>query len=351
MATIVKTPSGTWKALIRKQGWPTASKTHRTKRAADDWARRTEDEMVRGVYIDRAPSERLIVEIALARYEKEVTSSKKPFTQRGEKAKAKHLKAFFGKYSLAAVTPDLVATYRDKRLEEGMANNTVRLELALLSHLFTVVIQEWRIGLAYNPVANIRKPSAGAGRNRRLTEDEEKRLLAAADKHSNPMFGWLVRLALFTGMRSNELVTLTRGQVDIKRRIARLDDTKNGSARTVPLSPVAAKVFEQVLNHPIRPIDTNLIFFGEPGKDGKRRPYTFRKIWDNLKQELGLADLHFHDLRHEAVSRFVESGLGDQEVATISGHKSMQMLKRYTHLRAEDLVSELDEIEARKSRT
>lgn len=226
-----------------------------------------------------------------------------------------------------------------------MANNTVRLELALLSHLFTVAIQEWRIGLAYNPVANIRKPSAGAGRNRRLAKDEEKHLLAAADKHSNPMFGWLVRLALETGMRSNELVTLTRNQVDTMRRLVRLDNTKNGSARTVPLSLAAARVFEQALSHPIRPIDTALVFFGEPGKDGKRRPYTFRKIWDNMKQELGLADLHFHDLRHEAVSRLVESGFGDQEVAAISRHKSMQMLKRYTHLRAEDLVAKLDKIE------
>ena len=342
MATIVKTPSGTWKALIRKQGWPTKSQTFRTRRDAEDWSRRIEDEMVRGVYINRAPSERLTVETALARYDKEITPSKKPFTQRGEKGKAKHLKAFFGKYSLAAVTPDLVATYRDKRLEAGMANNTVRLELALLSHLFTVAIQEWGIGLAYNPVANIRKPSAGAGRNRRLTKDEETRLLAASDKHSNPMFGWLVRLALETGMRSNELVTLTRNQVDTDRRLVRLDNTKNGSARTVPLSTAAAKVFERALSHPIRPIDTDLVFFGEPGKDGKRRPYTFRKIWDNLKHELELVDLHFHDLRHEAVSRLVESGFGDQEVAAISGHKSMQMLKRYTHLRAEDLVSKLD---------
>lgn len=63
-----------------------------------------------------------------------------------------------GDYSLAAITPDLVAGYRDQRLEEGLSASTVRLELALLSHLFTVAIKEWRIGLVYNPVANIRKP-------------------------------------------------------------------------------------------------------------------------------------------------------------------------------------------------
>ncbi len=65
-------------------------------------------------------------------------------------------------------------------------------------------------------------------------------------------------------------------------------------------------------------------------------------MWNRLKKRIKLADLHFHDLRHEAVSRFVEMGLSDQEVSAISGHKSMQMLKRYTHLRAEDLVERLD---------
>lgn len=94
----------------------------------------------------------------------------------------------------------------------------------------------------------------------------------------------------------------------------------------------------------MRPKDCDLVFFGEPGKDKKtRRPYAFNKIFGKIKTDLGLVDLHFHDLRHEAVSRLVEAGLSDQKVSAISGHKSMQMLKRYTHLRAEDMVDELDE--------
>lgn len=96
------------------------------------------------------------------------------------------------------------------------------------------------------------------------------------------------------------------------------------------------------MDNPIRPIDTDLVFFGEPGRDGRRGPYVFQKLWARITANIGLADLHFHDLRHEAVSRLVEAGLSDQEVAAISGHKSMQMLKRYTHLRAEDLVTKLD---------
>ena len=91
MATIVKTPSGTWKALIRKTGWSTTAKTFRTKRDAEDWARRTEDEMVRGIYIQRAPSERMTIEDALKRYLSEVSSTKRPASASSDTRHAKPL--------------------------------------------------------------------------------------------------------------------------------------------------------------------------------------------------------------------------------------------------------------------
>ena len=115
MAAITKTPSNTWKAIIRKRGWPTTIKTFRTKRDAEDWARSTEDEMVRGVYINRAGAEKLLLEKALDRYLSEVSASKRESTAYAESHKAKALKKKFGAYSLAAITPDLVAEYRDER--------------------------------------------------------------------------------------------------------------------------------------------------------------------------------------------------------------------------------------------
>lgn len=222
MATIVKTPSGTWKALIHKTGWPPTAKTFRTKRDAEDWSRRTEDEMVRGVYIQRGPAERMTVEVALNRYLREVTPTKRESTQAGERKKALALTRHLGKYSLAALSSEIVAQYRDTRLAgddnaEGKpaprSNNTVRLELALLSHLFTIAIKEWDIGLPFNPVSNIRRPAPGAGRNRRLTVAENKRLLAAVDAYSNPMFSWIVRGALETGMRLSEIAGFRFGQL------------------------------------------------------------------------------------------------------------------------------------------
>ena len=161
MASIVQTASGNWKAVVRRKNWPTKAKTFRTKKDCVDWARRTEDEIVRGLYIDRTPAERMTVSEALERYEAEITPTKKASTQISDLQRSKRLIKAFGQYSLAAITSTLVASYRDKRLKSGKSNNTVRLELALLSHLFTTAIQEWGIGLTINPVLNVKKTQSG----------------------------------------------------------------------------------------------------------------------------------------------------------------------------------------------
>jgi len=85
--------------------------------------------------------------------------------------------------------------------------------------------------------------------------------------------------------------------------------------------------------------DTDFLLYGNPGRDGKRRSYQSGRVWDQALERSGVTNLRFPKLRHEAISRFVEAGLSDQQVSSIKGHKSMQMLKRYTHLRKEDFVS------------
>ena len=102
---------GTWKAVVRKTGWPTNAKTFRTKRDAEDWARRTEDEMVRGVYIQRSASERMTLEAALKRYLADVTPTKKPSTQKSERHKANTLIEHLGQ-SWEVVRYVLVGAFR-----------------------------------------------------------------------------------------------------------------------------------------------------------------------------------------------------------------------------------------------
>ena len=151
IATITKTESGTWKAIIRRKGWPTVAKTFRIKRDAEDWARTTEDDIIRGIYSPRSQSEKMTLSSAIERYLKEVTPTKKDSTQQRETGRSKQLDSSLGKYSLAALNTEIIANYRDNRLTEGKSNNTVRLELALLSHIYTTAIQEWNIGITQYP--------------------------------------------------------------------------------------------------------------------------------------------------------------------------------------------------------
>jgi integrase len=311
--------------------------------------------MVRGLYISRAPAERLTLAAALDRYLLEETPKKGESTQAAETRKAKSLKAILGKHALAAITPELVARYRDERLAtisertgRNISRDTVRLELALLSHLFTTAIREWGLGLIINPVKLIKKPSPGESRDRRLSPEEEGRLLAVAKEYSNPMAYWIIVLAIETSMRKGEILAIRRPFVNLSRRVIHLPATvtKTKKPRTVPLTKAATKVIKEAMDNPIRPNDTDLVFFGDDPDPKKRsRPYNIDSVWRTIRKRTGLVDFRFHDIRHEGVSQLVESGLSDQHVAAISGHQTMQMLQRYTHLRAGRLVSLLDAAE------
>ena len=131
MAYISQAPSGSWKVVIRRTGNPIVSKTFSLKIDAEQWARKAEDEIIRGVYIPKSYSEKTTIAKALDRYLKEITPTKKPSSQkpeiRHEKTVIKHL----GKYSLASLSAANVAQFRDMRLSEGMSASSVRLELAL----------------------------------------------------------------------------------------------------------------------------------------------------------------------------------------------------------------------------
>jgi integrase len=178
-----------------------------------------------------------------------------------------------------SLTPDIISKYRDQRLEAGRSANTVRLELALLSNLFTMALRDWRLGLTHNPVLLERTPSQPRGRDRRLQEGEEALLLSACDKHSNPMLGWIVRLALLTGMRLGEIASLRVSQVDLERRVVRLTETKNGTARTVPLPRAAVPILQAALDHPLR-----------PGMEGRAR---------KTRQSLRTVQIHVARMRRE----------------------------------------------------
>ncbi len=321
MASIRKRGPYQWQVKIRRKGYPIQSKTFETEDDAKKWSRLIESEMDRGVFCSQAEAEKTTLDEALERYLREITPEKKGAKQ--EKSRINILRqSMLAPRYLASIRGTDVAKYRDERLETR-SPITVNNELIVLSHLFTVARKEWGLEGLRNPVSDIRKPKQPTGRDRRLQTGEEEKLLALASPQLRP----LIVMALETAMRQGELLSISWKDVNLKQRTIFLSDTKNGESRSVPLSTTAIATLKKIP----RDISTPLVF---PILGVSRK-------FSSACKTAGIDDLRFHDLRHEATSRLFEKGLNPMEVASITGHKTLQMLKRYTHLRAEDLAAKL----------
>lgn len=325
MATIAKR-GDRWQARVRRTGYPEQSDTFRTKAAAERWARDIEGRMDSGGYAaTHAEAKRFTLADALDRYEREVTPRK-----RGRDRELKRITAWrqhqLAARALVEIRPRDLAAHRDARMKAGRSPNTIRLELALLSHIFTTARREWGFTGLVNPVADTAKPSLiGTARDRRLRDGEESKLLEACANRS----AWLapvVHLAIETAMRRGEIAALRDDMID--GDVIRLALTKNGTARAVPLSPAAHQALAAV-----RAACGGAIAL--PGADA------ISKEFAAAVRAAGLRNLHFHDLRHEGTSRLFEHGLALQEVAAITGHKTWSQLARYTHPKAEALAKKL----------
>lgn len=341
-----------WQARIQLVGFQPISKSFSTKADAEAWARLTEAEMVRGVFIKRTDAERTTLAEALGRYEKEVTSTKK-----GKDAEtyrlAKWKRHKLAHKALAMVKASDFAAYRDTRLGEGAAAATVRLELATISHLFNIARREWGFEGLANPIEAMRLPTAKNARNRLFLDGEEAGLLQALDPVqrddkgrlgsgcANPLLRPLVQLALATAMRRGELLGLLWENIRLADRVAHLTDTKNGHSRDVPLSSAALEVLRtlpRAIRGPVFPVTANAVKLGFiRAVERARRQYEEA----GGKDERMFRNLHFHDLRHIAVTALADRLPNIVELAAVSGHQDVRMLRRYYHPRAEDLARKL----------
>jgi len=312
-----------WRAKIRREGWPSISATFATKGEAQRWVRDQERAMDRGCWQDTREPRRTSFVDAVERYIEEVTSNHK-----GARREANRLRWWSGHlegYAIAYITPADVAEIRDRRLEE-VSPTTVRNDLATLSPLFEHARREWSYPIA-NPVQAIRWPTPSRHRERRLDPAEEQ---ALRDSARSPYQDAYLTIALETGMRRGEILAMQWEHVDLHARVVRLPETKNGEARDVPLSPAAAEALQSIP----RQISGQVWPWGSEGA---------ASMWARWLRRAGVEDLRFHDLRHEATSRLVESGrFSLTEVAAITGHKTMQVLKRYANHRATDLARRME---------
>ena len=315
-----------WQAKIRKKGHPVQTKVFRTKADAQAWARSVENEMDRGVFVSRKEAENTTLAEALDRYSKEVSALKKGAIQEISiigKVKESPLSHMY----LAAIQGKDIAKYRDAMLADSYSPITIKRRLSIISHLFTVADKEWGMDGLSNPVQRVSVQKPNNARNRRLVGDEEERLLVAAQEYGAPLPS-IIRFAMETAMRRGEIATMLWRHVDMRACVLLVPDSKTGDPRRVPLSSRALAVLDALP----RRMD---------GEVWGVRADSITQAFDRVCKRATIEDLRFHDLRHEATSRLFEKGLNPMQVAAITGHKTLQMLKRYTHLRAEDLAKML----------
>ncbi|MBM6581764.1 site-specific integrase [Microvirga sp. BT689] len=324
MATIRKRGSS-WQAQVRREGYPPLSKTFPSKADAAAWARDQERAIDRAELPTTARALKgITVGDLLRRYREAITP-----TKRGAEPEKYRIKTILAhavaQVSLNRLSPAAVAQYRDDRLKV-VKPGTVRRELAIVQHCFEIAKKEWGLPLLTNPVQQIAMPEAQRSRERRLEEGETNALVSAASA-SNWYLLPFIALAIETGMRRGELLSIRWKDVDLTAPTVRILKTKNGHPRTIPLTPKAIEVLTSLdrKDERVFPVTPNAV----------------RLAWERLRRRAGLEDLRLHDLRHEAVSRFFEYGLTVPEVALISGHRDPRMLSTYTHLRPEKVAEKL----------
>jgi len=303
-----------YQALVRLHGIST-SKTFTKKTHAQQWAKSIEVEIESGQYKVELD---LTIELALQRY-----MSDKIAHDKSSHSHVRNAIVGLGSNKADSLTSHQLVSYRNTRLLTH-SPQTVKHELSMVLRALKWARDE--LGYSDLEVPTIKMPSLPRGRDRRITLQEEAELLHALRFTSNVRN--IVSLAIETGMRRSELITMRWADINLTTRTLHIPITKTGIPRTIPLTVKAAHVLGGLQRNISGEVFS--IAAGTVSQAFKRA--CIRSKIDNLR---------FHDLRHEAVSRFFEMGLNVMEVASISGHRDLRMLQRYTHLRAENLVRKL----------
>ncbi len=318
-------------AEIRLKGYPVQSATFKRKTDANKWVQDTESAIREGRHFKTVESKKHTFADLADRYIKDVLPGK-PKQEVRQKMQMEWWKERMGVYALADVTPALIVQYRDE-LASGTtyrgtqrSPSTVVRYMAALSHAFSIAVKEWG-WLDDSPTRKVKKPTEARGRVRFLDDDERERLLTACQASKNKQLYPCVILALSSGMRQGELMGLNWQDVNLKDDYLILHETKNGDRRRVPLSGLALTLLKE--HNKIRRIDTTLLF---PSERNPQKPINLRSAFEYAIERAGIKNFKWHDLRHCTASYLAMNGASLAEIAEILGHKTLQMVKRYSHL-------------------
>ena len=356
MATIEEriSESGTaYRVKVRLKGHPVQQATFSSKTKAKQWATQTEAAIREGRYFPASVIKAKTLADAIERYSNDYLPELKDY--RGRAALLKWWNDNYGQYGLPHLTSELLSKARDKlsktykRKQSATAPNEflsparVNRHLSALSPVLTACVKEWG-WLEFNPMDKVRKKKEPAGIVRFLSKDERSSLLAVLrDPRTPPHLLPIVLLGMFTGARKNNIMTLTWQQVDFNRRVIQLLETKNGERQALPL--VEPAYSELLAWREKARKDSPLLFAGRD----PNTPINIESPWRTALANAGITKFRFHDLRHSFASELAMSGASLAEIAAGTGHKTLQMVKRYAHLSHDHTASVVERMAAKVS--
>lgn len=347
MASITKNKeTGNWEVRIRKTGFPTLCQNFKKKGDADDWAMIQETSMKMGTWVDprvQLQNDIVTLEDALTKYAQEISPFQKGHRQQLVRIN-KWKKHKIARLPIRQVDSQFLHEHVENRKKEGVASNTIRLEMTLLSRVFVAAAKKWGVKGLANPVREIEMPAGSRKRSRRITDKEFKAILGELKKECrNPHIPLVVEFGLYTCMRQSEIIGkaasgeleatdgLTWENIDMRKHTAFLPDTKSPTgkekSRTVPLFPPAVELLKSLP----RPHEGQVF---QVTQDGLIR--AFAAACKRAKVE----DCHYHDLRHEGTSRLILNGYGIHEVMAIGGWSSVEIMNIYANLKADEILKD-----------
>jgi integrase len=313
---------------IRRRGFPPACASFTRKTDAKIWINETEHAIHEGRYLERIEGRKHTLSEAIARYleEFECNIMRRTQLERWDKE--------LGARLLSDLQPvminDTIAKWKKEPNERGEMRKGAVLNrhISTLSVVLTAAVRDWQWHIR-NPVKDVRRQKEPKGRVRFLTAEERELLLAECKKSSCSFLYLIVVIALSTGMRKAEISNLRWKDVNLEQGVIILEKTKNGERRRVAIRGHALELLKD--HNRVRLLHTDLLFPGElTPVNGK--PYDFKKPWAKVKENTKIKNFVFHDLRHSCASYLAMDGASVLEIAEVLGHKTLDMVKRYSHL-------------------
>ena len=330
MASIRKLKSGKWQVVIRKANHKYIYKTFIEKAVACKFARDVESQIEKDIYTDYGNAETITIQDLIVKYRDEIVVEHKAKKQTTHKLN-KLLRYDVASQFLLRLRSSHIYSFQQQLKSERLAPKTINIYVQLLHQIWITAKKKWSINLpAQSPFELVTLEKVDNERDRVLTYKEYDSLIEKAAESKLLMLRDFIEFLYNTGARYMEAMSLLREDVDFEKKLATFRDTKNGEDRTIPLCDKAISILKRY------PFGNT--FFRVTSYD------SYNWFFNQACRRAKIEDFRTHDLRACWITNALLSGMSESAVAQLSGHKDFRSMKRYTRIKAQDLIEDVNKI-------